>query len=53
MKSTKIPLLSVLLQGTVGSGKTALAAHMAIESNFPFVKLISPDQFIGLSVSVT
>ena len=33
------PLISVLLEGPAGSGKTALAASVAIESGFPFVKV--------------
>lgn len=37
--SEKTPLLSVLLEGPAGSGKTALAASVAIESQFPFVKV--------------
>ena len=40
-------LLSVLLYGPSGSGKTALAARMALDSQFPFVKLISPADMIG------
>jgi len=43
------PLLSVLLEGRNGCGKTALAAKLAIESNFPFVKFISPENFVGYS----
>ena len=35
-------VLSVLLHGPSGSGKTALAAKIALASDFPFVKLISP-----------
>jgi vesicle-fusing ATPase len=37
--SEKTPLLSVLLEGPDGSGKTALAAHAAIQSEFPFAKV--------------
>lgn len=37
--SDKTPLLSVLLEGPDGSGKTALAAHAAIASEFPFAKV--------------
>jgi len=43
------PLLSVLLQGPPGTGKTAIAAHLGLESKFPFVKLISPEGFLGVS----
>ncbi|PGH03752.1 vesicle-fusing ATPase [Blastomyces parvus] len=42
-------LFSVLLHGPPGSGKTALAAKIAIDSDFPFVKLISPEDMVGYS----
>jgi len=47
--SDSTPLLSVLLQGPPGCGKTAIAAHLGLESKFPFVKLISPEGFLGVS----
>ncbi|KAJ6105936.1 hypothetical protein N7512_009453 [Penicillium capsulatum] len=43
------PLFSVLLHGPTGSGKTALAAQIAINSGFPFIKLISPEDMVGFS----
>jgi vesicle-fusing ATPase len=43
------PVLSVALHGPPGSGKTALAARMAIDSEFPFIKLISPEDMVGFS----
>lgn len=43
------PLFSVLLHGPPGSGKTALAARMAIDSGFPFIKLISPEDMVGFN----
>ncbi|KZF25230.1 putative vesicle fusion factor [Xylona heveae TC161] len=43
------PLLSVLLHGPPGSGKTALAAKIAGSSDFPFVKLVSPESMVGFS----
>jgi len=45
--SEKTPLMSVLLQGPVASGKTAVAAKVAVESGFPFVRMISADDMIG------
>ncbi|OSX79022.1 hypothetical protein BU14_0091s0002 [Porphyra umbilicalis] len=47
--STGNPLLSVLIEGSAGTGKTALAAKLAVESGFPFVRLVSPEQFVGYS----
>lgn len=47
--SEKTPLLTCLLEGDSGSGKTALAATIAIESQFPFVKLVSADSMVGMS----
>ncbi len=41
------PLLSVLLHGPSGAGKTALAAKIALDSDFPFIKLISAKDMIG------
>lgn len=40
---------SVLPTGPPHSGKTALAAKIAEESNFPFIKICSPDKMIGFS----
>ncbi|KAF2760030.1 AAA-domain-containing protein [Pseudovirgaria hyperparasitica] len=42
-------MLSVLVHGPPGSGKTALAAKIAIDSEAPFIKLISPGDMIGYS----
>ncbi|KAK2110949.1 hypothetical protein P7K49_010695 [Saguinus oedipus] len=36
-------------KGPPHSGKTALAAKIAEESNFPFIKICSPDKMIGFS----
>jgi len=41
-------LLSVLLTGPSGSGKTALAAKIALSSGFPFIKLVSPEDMVGM-----
>lgn len=37
----------MLLEGENGAGKTALAAKIGIDSGFPFVKMISPENFVG------
>lgn len=42
------PLLSVLLHGPSGSGKTALSAKIAMDSGFPFIKLVSPENMVGM-----
>ncbi|KAG6832359.1 hypothetical protein H0H87_001824 [Tephrocybe sp. NHM501043] len=49
--STRTPLVSVLLHGSPGSGKTALGATIAQASEFPFIKLISPDNMVGYTES--
>ncbi|KAG0047765.1 transport between ER and Golgi ATPase protein, partial [Gryganskiella cystojenkinii] len=49
MKSERTPLVSLLLHGPPGAGKTALAATMAMSSEFPFIKLISPETMIGMN----
>ena len=47
--SQRTPLVSVLMHGPVGSGKTALAASIALSSEFPYIKLISPESMVGFS----
>ena len=47
--SKSTALLSILLEGRNGCGKTALAASLALESKFPYVKMISPEDFVGYS----
>ncbi|KAF9481878.1 vesicular-fusion protein SEC18 [Pholiota conissans] len=49
--SSRTPLVSILLHGPPGSGKTALGASIAQASEFPFIKLISPDNMVGYSES--
>jgi vesicle-fusing ATPase len=39
----------VTRRGQAFSGKTAIAAKIAVESGFPFVRLISADEMIGYS----
>ena len=43
--------MTCLLEGPSGSGKTALAATLAVESNLPFVKVISSANMMGFSES--
>ncbi|KAL1116857.1 hypothetical protein AAG570_005326, partial [Ranatra chinensis] len=42
-------LVSVLLDGPPNAGKTALAAKLAKNSDFPFVKVCSPEDMIGFT----
>ncbi|XP_038988118.1 LOW QUALITY PROTEIN: vesicle-fusing ATPase-like, partial [Phoenix dactylifera] len=45
------PLVTCLLEGPSGSGKTAMAATIGIDSDFPYVKIISAETMIGRSES--
>ncbi|CAJ1936460.1 unnamed protein product [Sphenostylis stenocarpa] len=45
------PLVTCLLEGSRGSGKTALAATIGIDSDFPYVKIVSAETMIGLHES--
>ncbi|MBW0529396.1 hypothetical protein O181_069111 [Austropuccinia psidii MF-1] len=47
--STRTPLVSVLIHGPPSAGKTALAASIAQASDFPFIKLIAPENMVGFS----
>ncbi|CAD2085990.1 N-ethylmaleimide-sensitive fusion protein, putative [Plasmodium vinckei lentum] len=44
-------LMSVLLHGESGTGKTTIAAYMAKCANFHFTKFITPENLIGYSES--
>jgi vesicle-fusing ATPase len=44
-------LVSVLLEGPPNSGKTALAAQLAKNSDYPFVKVCSPEEMVGFTES--
>jgi vesicle-fusing ATPase len=50
-KSSRTSLVTVLLEGERGTGKSAMAAKLASESNFGFVRMISADSMIGYSES--
>lgn len=41
-------LISVLLHGPSGSGKTAIACTLALNSDFPFIKLLSAESVVGM-----
>lgn len=42
-------LISVLLHGDSGVGKTAIAAKLAMTSQFPLVKMLSAESLVGMS----
>jgi len=47
--SERTPLISILLNGVPGSGKTALAATLAKSSDFPYLRVLSPELLVGYS----
>lgn len=47
--SPRTPLLTCLLEGEPGSGKTAMAVAAAIGSHFPFVKFVSAESMVGMT----
>lgn len=47
--SSRTPLLSVLLEGAVATGKTAIASKLCTDSDFPYVRMISAAAYIGNS----
>ena len=49
--SQSISLLSVLLEGEPGCGKTALASYLALHSGFPFIRIISPESLVKFQES--
>lgn len=42
-------LVSILLEGPRKSGKTALAAQIAKNTNFPFIKICTSEDMIGFT----
>merc|ERR1719312_299770 len=44
-------LISILIEGAPNAGKSALAAKIAKESNFPFMKVCSPEDMVGYTES--
>lgn len=49
--SADCDLVSILLEGPPNSGKTALAARIAQMSNFPFIKICSPEDMVAFTES--
>ena len=47
--SSRTPLMTVLLEGVPGAGKTAIAAKIASDSAFPLIRMISADSMVGYS----
>lgn len=48
--STSTNLLTVLVNGQPCSGKSSLVRKICLESDFPFVKMISPESFSSLGI---
>jgi len=46
-QSNAINRQAILLEGEMGSGKSALASYLAIETKFPFIRIISADKYVG------
>lgn len=46
-QSNTTQLLTLLIDGEQGSGKTAVASKLALDSGFPFVKFITPNDYVG------
>jgi len=50
VKNTSTSLVhSILLEGKIGTGKTAVAAAFALKSDITYVKILTPGDFLGLS----
>jgi SpoVK/Ycf46/Vps4 family AAA+-type ATPase len=49
--SERTPILSVLLEGLPATGKTAIAASVGVDSEFPFVRVLSSDSMLGFTES--
>jgi vesicle-fusing ATPase len=48
-ESSTTSVISVLIDGAVGAGKSSLAGFCAKTSGFPFVRLVAADKFIGMT----
>lgn len=49
VRSGETPLLTVLLHGPEESGKTALVAKIATDSEYPFIRMIKPVDLNGMN----
>lgn len=49
INSDMTPLVTILLEGKPNAGKTALAAKIAMNSGFPFLKFCTPQSMISFS----
>jgi len=49
--SSRTPLLNILLVGPTGCGKTAMSVQLASNSDFPYIKILSPEILVGYSES--
>ncbi|UJR28787.1 hypothetical protein I4U23_010013 [Adineta vaga] len=49
IKSEMTPLVTILIEGPANSGKTALAAHIATLSKFPYLKFCTAQTMLGYS----
>lgn len=47
--SNRDGIISVLLEGATGSGKSCLAAQICKNSEFPFMKVCTPREMIGFT----
>lgn len=48
-ENPRTPMQCILLEGQPGSGKTALACKMALDSDFPLVRMLSAETLLGMS----
>ena len=51
IKSNNLPLASVLIYGSAGTGLSTLATSACLGSQIPFIKVILPDDLIGKTES--
>ena len=45
-RGNKTPMVTALIEGAVGAGKSALAAKITLKAEFPCVRLINPSTLI-------